>query len=228
MNYSYESKHFVNKPDSLFQGAFIFVSCLLTWFISYKYINPFIRHSINKAISFESSDISQLFGHMFTYSLATTLCCYVLYLVFVRLGYFKAIKLGFDRESIIVGVVTGIIMAVIAAPFLVYKGWTFGFDPNFFSIIGNIFSNTYEEFVYRIFVFLGTIYLFKDIRIGLVVSASIFGLSHSDYPWDFQILVALMGGIMSLSYLRTRSFASVVIAHQVVDIIVDSILFAPM
>ena len=103
-----------------------------------------------------------------------------------------------------------------------YK-WGFNFQPQ--KILGNIVSNSYEEFVYRFFFFWISCYLFKNKKwIPIILVNIAFGLVHDQYPIIIQATVAIAGVCFSLAYLRAKSLLAAILAHQIADMILDTIL----
>jgi membrane protease YdiL (CAAX protease family) len=92
------------------------------------------------------------------------------------------------------------------------------------SIAGNLFSNFYEEFIFRGFLLQVALSACGRKDVAVAVTSVAFALSHSQYPWALQALVAGTGVALALLVLRTRSVWTAWIAHDVVDLVVDPLL----
>src|SRR5262249_29514854 len=95
-----------------------------------------------------------LIPHVFLYSTLSALVCLVLWLALIRLSWLQPIPFAISRSVVIWGLLAGIVSAVAA--FGIFAGMQPGavhaahFNP--WIATANLFSNFYEEFVFRGFL----------------------------------------------------------------------------
>ena len=92
------------------------------------------------------------------------------------------------------------------------------------SVLGNLFSNFYEELIYRGFLISVLSALGARGAWAVAISALVFGFSHYQYPIALQLLVCMSGLGLGALALRTRSVWAAWIAHCVVDYVLDPLL----
>lgn len=95
-----------------------------------------------------------------------------------------------------------------------------GFDG--WKIAGNVFSNFYEEFIYRGFLLAGLTILVGFWPAAILTSVA-FGFSHDQYPLSLQCLIMGVSVLWCWLVRRTRSLWAAWGAHMVVDIVIDAI-----
>lgn len=95
--------------------------------------------------------------------------------------------------------------------------------PNGWSVLGNLFSNFYEEFIYRGLWLSALAFAFRSRWAGAVGSSIIFGLSHSQYPLMMQAMIAVCSLLFCVARYRGSLWAPY-IAHQLSDMILDSLV----
>lgn len=122
------------------------------------------------------------------------------------------------------GIFWGLLICVPTIALALNMDFHLGFAPNWQSILGNIISNSYEEFTYRIFLFSVAAYTFRRVWIGVLTSALLFASIHTQYPLSMQTIVALAAIFFSLAYVRSNSILSALLAHELSDTILDTIL----
>lgn len=81
-----------------------------------------------------------------------------------------------------------------------------------------------EGSIYRIFLFSIAVYAFKNIFAGVLITAILFASVHSQYPTSMQLIVGLASVFFSIAYIRPGTLLAALWAHQLSDMILDSIL----
>jgi membrane protease YdiL (CAAX protease family) len=97
-------------------------------------------------------------------------------------------------------------------------GWR-GFDG--WSAIGNLFSNFYEEFIYRGLWFAALAFVCQRRAVAWVGSSLIFAASHGQYPHFIQALIFASSLLLCLARERTGAIWAPYVAHQLSDLIAD-------
>ncbi len=164
-----------------------------------------------------------LIPHMFLYSTLTAAVAMTAWLVFSRMGlvarpWFAGLTVKTATAAVLVGL-------TLAAVSLGYIGYAmpqamheFRFDP--WVAGGNLFSNLFEEIIFRGFMLaaLAAVFGFWP---GAILSSVAFAAVHSQYPLDLQILVGL-GGLAWCWLARiSNSVWAPFVSHTVLDLVVD-------
>ena len=163
-----------------------------------------------------------LIPHVFLYSPLSALTCLVLWLVLIRLRWLEPIPFALSRSVVIWGVAGGIVSA--AAAFGLFAALQLGAIHaarlNPWIAAANLFSNFYEEFVFRGFLLAALTAVF-GFWPAAILSSVAFGATHVQYPLVLRAIIAVFGLIWCWIVRRTGSIWSAWIAHMSLDWIVD-------
>jgi hypothetical protein len=163
-----------------------------------------------------------LIPHVFLYTTLSALTCLVLWLALIRLKWLEPMPLAFSRSVVIWGLVSGIVSAAVA--FAAFARLQPGavHAPHFhpWDAAANLFSNFYEEFVFRGFLLAALTAVF-GFWPAAILSSVAFGATHAQYPLEFRAIISIFGVIWCWIVKRTRSIWSAWIVHMCVDWIVD-------
>lgn len=165
--------------------------------------------------------------HLLLYSTLTALIAALSWFAFVRARILPAPQLDPPSARLLGAGVVGGIVALIASVVFVYflfpPGTVHWIDPVPWKIAGNIFSNFYEEFVYRGFmlVALGAAIGFWP---AAVITSAMWAFTHSQYPLSLQALIMAVGIYFSWLMSRARSLWTPYASHMVLDILGDSLI----
>lgn len=92
------------------------------------------------------------------------------------------------------------------------------FEFTLWSVLGNCFSNLYEEICYRGLLFSAGLFVFRRVWAAMLFSSLIFALSHTLNP--IMVLVAiLVSVIFCIAYYRTGNLFAPWLAHQIADMV---------
>jgi membrane protease YdiL (CAAX protease family) len=133
--------------------------------------------------------------HLLLYSTIMAALSGVLWIALASAGWLPRPPLGNLRQSVMPGVVGGLlalICAVLTALAFFPLGTVRWIDPNPWKIAGNIFSNFYEEFIWRGFLLFGLRELVGFWPAAVISSAS-WAVLHTQYPLAGQVLVFAIG-----------------------------------
>ena len=129
-----------------------------------------------------------------------------------------------DQRSWLIGAAAGVlIVAFIGAALASVGALKLMFAPNWLLMVGNVFSNFYEEYIFR-----GTLLaiLMKYVGnkpVAITVSALVFCQGHLHYPLPLVFAVFLSGLLWGAMVLRYQSLWPAWLSHCVMDFISDSI-----
>lgn len=164
--------------------------------------------------------------HMLFYSTVIAAVSAVLWLALARAGLLPYPALGNLRRALLPGLIGGLValLATIATAFAFFPPNTVHWiDPDPWKIAGNIFSNFFEEFVWRGFLLVGLREVIGFWPAAVVSSAS-WAFLHTQYPLAGQLLIFAVGIGFAWLVRITGSLWAPYIAHEVLDVIGDSLI----
>jgi membrane protease YdiL (CAAX protease family) len=166
-----------------------------------------------------------LIPHLLLYSTLTALCCAVAWLLLARAGWLDRPKLGFGRRAAAWALIGGTASLVIslAAVQLTHMAPIHWIGIDGWSVAGNLFSNFYEEFIFRGF-FLAGLTALVGFWPAAVLSSLAFGMQHSQYPLAFRLVITCLGVFWCWLVRRARSLWAPYGAHMLLDVVGDALI----
>ena len=166
--------------------------------------------------------------HALLFSLVTAALCFACHLLYVRRGYFQPLSLTRNvGDAVAWGVLFALVLSAVSAGFFLAKGREVNVVFNWWAISGNLFSNLYEEVIYRGLLFAALLFSFRKPWVAILASGFIFMYSHTTDPAMLAAGTVLTGVCFAYPYLRTGSLLAPFIVHQFVDVIIDSMFAHP-
>lgn len=165
--------------------------------------------------------------HLLFYSTLTAVVAALFWLGLVRLRMLPPAQLSRPTSKQMgAGVIGGVVAAIASLAFVAIvfsPAMIRWIDPVWWKIAGNVFSNFYEEWVFRGFVLvaLGAVIGFWP---AAVVSSAMWGLTHTQYPLALQGLISGVGVYFCWLTRRTQSLWTPYTSHMVLDIVGDSLV----
>lgn len=163
--------------------------------------------------------------HVFLYTTLCALVCALAWIVLANMKWLPPIPLGRGRGTIFWGVAGALIVIAAMLAFIActHMGKIGYVPPKSWSIAGNLFSNFYEEFIYRGFLLtaLAAVFGFWP---GAILSSAIFGLSHPQYPLELQAAIATLSIPWAWIRRRTGTLWAPWISHMLMDVVLDSLI----
>jgi membrane protease YdiL (CAAX protease family) len=165
--------------------------------------------------------------HLLLYSTLTALIAALFWFAFIQARILAAPQLGAPTARQLgagaVGGIVALIASVVFVYFLFPSGTVHWIDPVPWKIAGNIFSNFYEEFVYRGFVLvaLGAAIGFWP---AAIIASAMWAYTHDQYPLSLQALIMAVGIYFSWLTRKARSLWTPYASHMVLDIVGDSLI----
>jgi membrane protease YdiL (CAAX protease family) len=130
------------------------------------------------------------------------------------------------RASIVLGIAGGLVALALtlAVVWVTMPGGTVHWiAPDAWKIAGNVFSNFFEEFVFRGFI-LTALRSVAGFWPAAIVSSALWAVLHTQYPFVLQAGIFVVGiGFCWLAQ-RARSLLAPYFAHEVLDLIGDSLI----
>ena len=129
-----------------------------------------------------------------------------------------------DQRAWLMGAVAGVlIVAFIGAALATVGALKLTFEPNFLLMIGNAFSNFYEEYIYRGTLLAILMKYLGNKPVAITISALVFCQGHLHFPLPLLLVVFLSGLLWGAMVLRYQSIWPAWVSHCVMDFIGDSI-----
>jgi membrane protease YdiL (CAAX protease family) len=196
----------------------IFIAWVILRFILMTKVRSFFFHNF----SFDAAE-KILLNHFFI-----VLEGFILFIVYYFFRRNKKIDgfnvCGRNKNSIKIGIAVGVLIFLTTIPVGLYFGMKISPYFNLVNGLSNLFSNAAEEVIYRGIIFVAVLSLFRPTWISIVISGVAFGLGHWDLPYLFQAYIAVVGAILALTYVKTKSLVAPYIAHMIADLLADSFL----
>lgn len=164
--------------------------------------------------------------HALLYSTVTALVSAGFWLILSWAKFLPPIPLGRGKRAVAYGVFGAIlgmiatVALVVGVPSLGKLHWI-GIDP--WSVAGNLFSNFYEEFIFRGFILAGL-----SVAMGFwpaaVVSSGLWAVQHTQYPLPLQVVICGIGIVWCWIRDRARTLWAPYLSHEIMDTVLDAVL----
>jgi membrane protease YdiL (CAAX protease family) len=167
-----------------------------------------------------------LIPHVFLYSTLPALFCLAAWSVLARLRWMPALRLSPRLSTFGWGLGAGLLSIAILVAFFIATGQAGAFHPpriDPWIATANIFSNFYEEYVFRGFILaaLGAALGFWP---AAILSSLAFGATHTQYPLALQALIAALALLWALAGKRGGGLLAPYTAHMTLDWLIDPVL----
>jgi membrane protease YdiL (CAAX protease family) len=167
-----------------------------------------------------------LIPHLFLYSTLPALFCLAAWSILARLQWMPALRLSPRLTTFGWGLGVGLLSIAVLVAFFFATGQAGMFhaprvDP--WIAAANIFSNFYEEYVFRGFIFVAL-----SAALGTwpaaVLSSLAFGATHTQYPLPLQALIAALALLWVWAGKRGGGLLAPYTAHMTLDWLIDPVL----
>ncbi len=167
-----------------------------------------------------------LIPHLFLYSTLQALFCLAAWTVLARLQWMPALQLSPRLSTFGWGLGAGTLSVAILVAFFFATGQAASFHAprvNLWSAIANIFSNFYEEYIYRGFI-LAALSAALGFWPAAIVSSLAFGAVHTQYPLSLRAVIAVTVLLWAWVGKRAGGLLAPYTAHMTLDWLIDPIL----
>lgn len=165
-----------------------------------------------------------LIPHVFLYSTLSAVFCLIAWLALQRAKWLPAPSFALSGRVLAWGVAGGVLALVMTLGLVLGTGgqthaphidpWLMG---------ANLFSNFFEEFIFRGFILVALTAALGFWPAALLSSIA-FGATHTQYPVELQALIATIGVIWALGARYAKSLLAPYLSHMLLDWVVDPIL----
>ncbi len=167
-----------------------------------------------------------LIPHLFLYSTLPALFCLVAWTVLARLNWMPALRLSPRAYTLGWGLGAGLLSVAIIVAFFFATGQASAFhEPrlNPWIATANIFSNFYEEYVFRGFI-LAALTAALGFWPAAILSSLAFGATHTQYPLSLQAMIAALALLWAWAGKRGDGLLAPYTAHMTLDWLIDPFL----
>jgi membrane protease YdiL (CAAX protease family) len=164
--------------------------------------------------------------HLLLYTTLMAAVSAVLWWALVLAKILPPPKFGNIRASAalgLVGGIAGLALTLLVVLVALRAGTIHWIAPDPWKIAGNIFSNFYEEFVFRGFV-LVALRRVAGFWPAALVSSAMWAFTHVQYPMVIQLTILAVGVAFCWIMQRARSLWAPYFAHEVLNVIGDSLI----
>lgn len=167
-----------------------------------------------------------LIPHLFLYTTVQALFCLVAWTVLARLHWMPAFRLSLRWSTFALGLGVGLVSIAVLVAFFFATGQQGAFhaprvDP--WIAAANIFSNFYEEYVFRGFI-LAALTVALGFWPAAILSSLAFGATHTQYPLSLQALIAALAVLWAWAGKKSGGLLAPYTAHMTLDWLIDPVL----
>lgn len=162
--------------------------------------------------------------HLLLYSTLPAAVSAVLWLILSKAKLLAPIPLTRGHNLVGYGVL-GAAIAIVAtvALILLTPGigtlrWI-GIDP--WGVAGNVFSNFYEEFIFRGFILAGLAAVI-GFWPAAIVASGLWAAQHTQYPLSLQVVIGGTGIVWCWIRIQARTLWAPYLSHEIMDTILDA------
>ncbi len=190
-----------------------------TYLVVGAYVNLPLREALKRAVGGVPYWLDHITFMLLAYLVVATLLAWKL----VGLDRIY-LRRPTDQRSWLVGAAAGVlIVPVIAAALAAVGALKLMFEPNLLLMIGNAFSNFYEEYIFRGALLAILMKYVGNKPVAITVSALVFCQGHLHFPLPLLVVVFAAGLLWGAMVLRYQSIWPAWLSHCVMDFIADSI-----
>jgi len=186
-----------------------------------------VRDTVLRAADFPAyAGLWKFLPHLLLYSTLPALVAGVAWIAFARAGVIDGPPLGKGHRPLGKVLIAGFGAIALVLGVLIATGqgsairWI---DPDPWSIAGNVFSNFYEEFIFRGFLLTALAAVIGFLPAAVVTSA-LWAATHTQYPLSLQVTVFAVGVLLAWVAQRARTIWAPWGAHMIMDVVLDSLV----
>ena len=202
------------------------VAALATWWALQYGAYP-AKARLHRTLMHFDGPQERFVAHAFTFWLPTTLGYVAVWALLARVGWMPSpavlLSWGPSRSRTLRAGLVATAAALALGSFAVLASGGPVWHPSPWLMLGNVFSNLYEEIEYRGFLLLAFRSATRSDAAAVVISSALFGIVHGPNP-VMVIGAGLVGVIFAVAYRSSGSLAAPWLAHQVSDMVLDTIV----
>lgn len=186
-----------------------------------------LRDTVLRAAGFPAyAGLWKFVPHLLLYSTLPALAAGVAWIAFARASVIDGPPLGKGNRPVakLLMVGFGVIPLVLGVLIATGQGSAIRWiDPDPWSIAGNVFSNFYEEFIFRGFLLTALAAVIGFLPAAAVTSA-LWAATHTQYPLSLQATIFAVGLLLAWLARSARTIWAPYGAHMIMDVVLDSLI----
>lgn len=215
------------KSTDIRTKTILLVSALIAYGSGFWPNNLVLRYG-GKALGYPKYEgfVGAFLPHLLLYSTLAALVSAILWWVLSRQRLMMPMPLGNFRASLPIGIAAGLLSLILLLALAwatMPAGTIHWIDPQPWKIAGNIFSNFFEEFIFRGFILIALMAVI-GFWPAAIVSSVMWAALHTQYPLEFQAFIAFSGVLWAWAGRCVRSLWAPYTAHMTLDIIADCLI----
>lgn len=172
------------------------------------------------------SGVWKFLPHLLLYSTLAAIVAAIAWRFHARAGVLEGPPLGKGQRtvtSVLGGAAAAIAITLGAFLVLGQSASIRWIPPDPWLIAGNLFSNFYEEFIFRGFLLFA---LARVVRYwpAAVVTSALWAAMHTQFPLPFLVVVFIIGLVLSWVMARSKTLWAPWGSHMLMDIVLDSLV----
>jgi membrane protease YdiL (CAAX protease family) len=167
-----------------------------------------------------------LIPHLFLYTTLQALVCFVLWSFLARAGWMPRLQLSLRWRTFAWGLAAGLLSVAVTVAFFFATGQAGAFHAprvDAWNAVANLFSNFFEEYVYRGFI-LAALTVALGFWPAALISSIAFGATHQQYPLSLQALIAGIAIVWAWVGKSSGGLLAPYTAHMTLDWLMDPII----
>ncbi|MES1199580.1 MAG: CPBP family intramembrane glutamic endopeptidase [Pseudomonadota bacterium] len=188
---------------------------------------PWVRDAVLNAFHHPPYEgVWILIPHVLLYTTLQALFCLAAWSILARLEWMPALRLSRRLSTIGWGLGVGLVSVALLVAFFFATGQAGAFHAprvNPWIAAANIFSNFYEEYVFRGFI-LAALTAALGFWPAAIISSLAFGATHTQYPLSLQALIAALAVLWAWAGKRAGGLLAPYTAHMTLDWLIDPVL----
>ncbi len=160
-----------------------------------------------------------LMPHMLLYGTLQALCCLIAWRLLASRQWMPAPRLSINRSALTWGLTLGLVSIALVVAFFYATGQSGAFHAPTVKpwiVVANVFSNFFEEFVFRGFI-LAALAAAIGFWPAALLSSAAFGATHTQYPLSLQVLIAATAVLWAWAARRCDGIFAPYVAHMTLD-----------
>ena len=170
--------------------------------------------------------VGKFLPHLLLYSTLPAVVCAMLWLILSNAKLLAPVPLTRGHNLVVYGLL-GALIAIVATVALILMTpeigtlrWI-GIDP--WGVAGNVFSNFYEEFIFRGFILAGLTAV-VGFWPAAIIASGLWAAQHTQFPLSLRMLIGSVGILWCWIRIRARTLWAPYLSHEIMDTVLDAMI----
>jgi len=193
--------------------------------------NPQFRRWVRELVGNQMNAGPWVFvRHLVVQTTMVALACALVWWLLARRGWLPPIRESLHlreprRILAWAAIMSAAIIAFTTVTILATGGTFAPHVPRGWDVLGNVFSNFYEQLIFTGFLFVVLREVTGSDAAAVVGVALLFGAVHTQYPLELRASIAISALLMGVARVKTGTIWTVWLVHMAADIVLDALFF---